>query len=127
MAKVMIVEDDPFARKLMRDSLSLSGEDHEVFDTDKGKLALDVIAVERPDVVLLDVNMPQLGGIPILTEIRGNPATAHVRIIIVSAYSGSDFIAECLSAGASDYIVKPFQPSDLARRVRRALSEPVVA
>jgi DNA-binding response OmpR family regulator len=85
------------------------------------------MAVERPDLVLLDINMPEVGGIPVCTEIKRNPATAQVRIIIVSAHSGSDFVADCLSAGADDYMSKPFQPGDLARRVQRLLTDPVAA
>jgi len=127
MTKIMIVDDDPFARRLMRDSLDLSGERYEIFDMDRGRLALELMAVERPDVVLLDISMPEIGGIPVCTEIKRNPATAEVRIIIVSAHSGSDFITECLSAGADDYVTKPFQPDDLARRVHRQLVEMVTA
>jgi two-component system sensor histidine kinase/response regulator len=123
----MIVDDDPFARKLMRDSLNLSGEQYDIFETEKGRLALELMAVERPDLVLLDINMPEVGGIPVCTEIKRNPATAQVRIIIVSAHSGSDFVADCLSAGADDYMSKPFQPGDLARRVQRLLTDPVAA
>ncbi len=127
MARIMIVDDDPFARRLMRDSLDLSGEHYQVFDMDRGKLALELIAVEQPDVVLLDISMPEIGGIPVCTEIKRNPATAEVRIIIVSAHCGSEFIAECLSAGADDYVTKPFQPDELARRVRKVLAEAVMA
>jgi two-component system sensor histidine kinase ChiS len=123
----MIVDDDPFARRLMRDSLSLTGDDYEIFDMERGKLALDLMSVERPDVVLLDISMPEIGGIPVCTEIKRNPATAEVRIIIVSAHSGGDFITECIGAGADDYVTKPFQPDEIARRVRRQLLEAVTA
>jgi DNA-binding response OmpR family regulator len=111
----------------MRDSLDLSGDAHRILDVDRGMLALDLIAVERPDVVLLDISMPEVGGIPVCTEIKRNRVTAEVRIVIVSAHSGSGFIAECISAGADDYVTKPFQPDDLARRVRRQLIEVVTA
>jgi CheY-like chemotaxis protein len=121
MAKVMIVDDDPSARRLMRDSLSLGGEDYEIVEAGGGRFALELMAVARPDVVLLDITMPGVGGIPVCTEIKRNPATANVQIVIVSAHSESDFIAASLSAGASDYVTKPFQPADLVRRVRRVL------
>ena len=127
MAKVMIVDDDPFARKLMRDSLALSGDDYDILEMDRGRLALELMAVERPDIVLLNITMPEVGGIPVCTEIKRNPATASIEIIIVSAHTSSDFISASLSAGATDYVTKPFQPSDLARRVRRLLAEEVPA
>lgn len=111
----------------MRDSLTLSGDEYDILEIPTARLALDLIAAERPDVVLLDINMPEVSGIPVCTEIKRNPATAGVQIIVVSAGSGSDFIADCLSAGADDYVIKPFQPEELARRVRKALSATVVA
>jgi len=118
MTKLMIVDDDPSARRLMRDSLGLSGDEYEIFEADRGRFALQLISVVRPDIVLLDISMPEIGGIPVCTEIKRNPATSGTRIVIVSAHSDRDFIAASLSAGADDFIAKPFQPADLARRVR---------
>ena len=127
MAKIMIVDDDPFARRLMRDSLRLCGDEFEISEVDRGKLALELLAVERPDLVLLDISMPEVGGIPVCAEIKGDPATASVQIIIVSAHADNEFIAAALASGASDFIPKPFQPSDLVNRVKRALGQPVPA
>ena len=127
MAKVLIVDDDPFARQLMRDSLSLSGDDHEIVEVERGRLALEVIAAERPDLVLLDIALPELDGIPICAVIKRRPATSAVRIIIVSAHTGPDCVATCLREGASAYVTKPFQPADLVREVRRVLADKVAA
>ena len=118
MTKLMIVDDDLSARRLMRDSLGLSGDEYEIFEADRGRFALQLISVVRPDIVLLDISMPEIGGIPVCTEIKRNPATASTQIVIVSAHSDRDFIAASLAAGADDFVAKPFQPADLARRVR---------
>jgi len=123
----MIVDDDPFARRLMRDCLRLCGEEFEIFEVDRGKLALELLAVERPDLVLLDISMPEVGGIPVCAEIKGNPATADIAIIVVSAHADNEFIADALASGASDFVPKPFQPNDLVRRVKRALEARVPA
>jgi DNA-binding response OmpR family regulator len=120
-AKVMIVDDDPSARRLERDSLSLSGEDWDIWEADDGRTALDLIRAVRPDVVLLDITMPEVGGIPVCSEIKGDPLTANTEIVIVSARTESDFIAASLKAGASEYVTKPFQPADLVRRVQGLL------
>jgi DNA-binding response OmpR family regulator len=119
----MIVDDDPSARKLVRDSLRLAGEDWDVWEADDGMSAVDVVGAMRPDVVLLDITMPELGGIPVCSEIKRDPAISQVEIVIVSARTENAFIASSLEAGASDYITKPFQPSDLVRRVKKVLAK----
>ncbi len=113
----------------MRDSLSLLGDEYEVLEADNGESALHLMKVVRPDVVLLDITMPHLGGIPLCSEIKRDPVTAHTQIVIVSARTESDFISASLKAGASDYVTKPFQPSELVRRVCRLLekAEPVAS
>jgi len=105
----------------MRESLYLSGADFEVVEADRGSFALDMLAAVKPDLILLDISMPEVGGIPVCNEIKRNPATASVAIVIVSAHSDASFVAATLGAGASDYVVKPFQPSDLVRRVQKVL------
>ena len=119
--KIMIVDDDPLARRLMRDSLRRADADYDIVEADKGVLALELIGHERPDLVLLDITMPGVGGIPVCNEMKRNPATRNVKIIIVSAHSDSDFIGAALEAGASAYVVKPFRPEELRHNVRRIL------
>ena len=87
MTKLMIVDDDPSARRLMRDSLGLSGDEYEIFEADRGRFALQLISVVRPDIVLLDISMPEIGGIPVCTEIKRNPATSGTQIVIRTATS----------------------------------------
>jgi two-component system phosphate regulon response regulator PhoB len=122
-ARVLIVDDDPAARKLARDSLRLSGEEWDIWEADDGRSALDLIRGVRPDVVLLDITMPEVGGIPVCSEIKSDPITRNTKIIIVSARTEGEFIASSLAAGATDYVTKPFQPKDLVRRVRRVLQK----
>jgi two-component system phosphate regulon response regulator PhoB len=115
------VDDDPAARKLARDSLRLSGEEWDIWEADDGRSALNLIRAVKPDVVLLDITMPEVGGIPVCSEIKADPVTRGTEIVIVSARAEADFVAASLEAGATDYITKPFQPADLVRRVRRVL------
>jgi DNA-binding response OmpR family regulator len=117
----MIVDDDPSARRLARDSLSLAGEDWDIWEADDGRSALDLIRAVRPDVILLDITMPQVGGIPVCSEIKADPLTMRSEIVIVSARTESEFVSASLEAGASEYVTKPFQPQDLVRRVQRLL------
>jgi DNA-binding response OmpR family regulator len=122
-ARVLIVDDDPSARRLARDSLSLSGEDWDIWEADDGRSAIDLIRAVRPDVILLDITMPEVGGIPVCTEIKADPVTSNAEIVIVSARTEPDFIAAGIEAGATEYVTKPFQPADLVRRVRRILAK----
>ena len=121
-ARVLIVDDDPSARRLARDSLSLSGENWDIWEADDGRSAVDLIRAVRPDVILLDITMPEVGGIPVCSEIKADPVTSKAAIIIVSARTEPDFIAAGIEAGATEYITKPFQPADLVRRVKRILA-----
>ncbi len=107
----------------MRDSLSFLGDEYDILEADDGESGLHLMKAARPDVVLLDITMPHLGGIPLCSEIKRDPATAHTQIVIVSARTESDFISASLKAGANDYVTKPFQPSELVRRVRRLLEK----
>lgn len=115
------MDDDPSARKLARDSLSLSGENWDIWEADDGRSALNLIRAVRPDVILLDITMPEVGGIPVCSEIKADPLTSSAEIVIVSARTESDFISASIEAGASEYVTKPFQPVDLVQRVRRVL------
>ena len=115
------MDDDPSARRLVRDSLSLSGEQWDIWEADDGRSAIDLIRAVRPDVILLDITMPEIGGIPVCSEIKADPLTSRAQIVIVSARTESDFIAASIEAGATEYVTKPFQPADLVRRVRRVL------
>jgi len=118
----MIVDDDPSARRLARDTLTLSGEDWDIWEADDGRSALDLIRAVRPDIVLLDITMPEIGGIPVCSEIKADPVTSSADIVIVSARAESEFVSASIDAGASEYVTKPFQPADLLNRVRRLLN-----
>ena len=107
----------------MRDSLTLLGDEYKVLEASDGRSGLDLIRASQPDMVLLDISMPELGGVPVCTEIKGDPATADIEIVIVSARTEADFIDATLDAGASDYVTKPFLPRDLVRRVRGLLDK----
>lgn len=114
--RVLVVEDDPAFARLI--SLSLSREG---FDMDVAANALDGLdlAAERhPDVVLLDLNLPDAAGLDILEELR---ASSDVPIVLVTGQHTSNAIRRGLDGGADDYVTKPFAPAELAARVRAVL------
>jgi len=116
----MIVDDEADIRLALRIALSSRGFD--VVEAESGEEALKkLLADMRPDIVLLDVNMPGLGGLHACRSIRaGSPA----RIIVMSAQTSETGKAEALSAGADGYIGKPFSIEKLMLRIRATVESP---
>ena len=116
MTRLLVVEDDADLRTAMR--FFLEDEGHEVVDAPTGEAALDVMAREQIDMVLLDLRLPGMSGLDVCRTLRRD---SIVPIIIVSARGDSHDLVAGLEAGADDYIVKPVVPHVLAARVRALL------
>ncbi|UOX99831.1 ATP-binding protein [Blastococcus sp. PRF04-17] len=89
--------------------------------TANGEEALAAVAEQPPDIVLTDVMMPRVDGFELLRALRGDPATAHVPVIMLTARAGQEASVEGLEAGADDYLAKPFRAAELLARVRAVL------
>jgi signal transduction histidine kinase len=120
-AKIMIVDDEPTTARLVRRYLEDVGFDSFVLHTDS-VTAIDVIACEQPDVVLLDVMMPHVSGLEILSEIRQHEPLAQVPVIILTAALAAETKLAALELGAADFLAKPVDSSELILRVRNVLS-----
>jgi signal transduction histidine kinase len=114
-ARILLVEDNADMRNYIRRLLSRHWDEEAVQD---GKAALEVARSRTPDLVLSDVMMPGLDGFEFLRELRADAATSTVPVILLSARAGDESVAEGLSVGADDYIVKPFSAGELIARVR---------
>jgi two-component system KDP operon response regulator KdpE len=113
---ILVVDDEPQIRRVLRSSLGSQGG--KVLEAESGEQALDVLRRETVDLVLLDLNMPGMGGLETCRAIR---AVWNMPIIIVSVReSGTDKV-EALDAGADDYVTKPFSFEELMARIRAAL------
>lgn len=120
--RILVVDDEPQIRRVLRTTLSAQG--YEVFDTRTGEDALLAIREQRFDVVLLDMNMPGMGGLATCREIR---AGSDVAIIMLTVRNSEQDKVTALDAGADDYITKPFGVPELSARIRAALRRlPVV-
>jgi len=115
-ARVLVVDDDVASRALIR--LALERESFSVLEASDGTEALGVIASDCPDLVVLDVNLPLIGGFDVLTQVR---LEHSVPVIIVTGRNGETDRVLGLELGADDYVVKPFSPRELASRVRAIL------
>ena len=116
---VLVVDDDPDIAKFIEINLQLEGFDVRL--AHDGQQALDEIAVSMPDLVLLDVMMPRIDGVEVCRRLRADPATAHLPVIMLTAKSLSADKVVGLTAGADDYIIKPFDTLELVARVRSTL------
>ncbi len=106
----------------MRDYLErLLARHWDVETAGDGRAALQAVLSRRPDLVLSDAMMPELDGVGLLSELRSNPATSQLPVIMLSARAGEEAAVEGLAAGADDYLVKPFSSRELIARVRANL------
>ena len=114
--RILVVDDDPQIRRVMR--VTLSGQGYEVDDAMSGDLALEKLRDSRFDLVLLDMNMPGLGGLEACREIRRN---SEIAIIMLTVRDTETDKVAALDAGADDYVTKPFNSAELSARIRAAL------
>ncbi len=120
-AKILAVDDEPELTELISYHLGRIG--HHVDTAANGWEALDHIQRERPDIILLDLMLPDLDGFGVCEILRRDPATATIPIIIISAWASLDSRQLGLELGALDYITKPFSPHELVERVNRFINQ----
>lgn len=116
---VLVVEDDPVIIDLL--TLTLELEDWTVLRAKDAVSALETACAEVPDVVVSDVMMPGRSGLDLIADLRADDATAAIPVILLSARALAAEVAEGYSAGAVDYVTKPFDPDDLVERIRKVL------
>ncbi|MEU3935019.1 response regulator [Streptomyces sp. NPDC029044] len=116
MTRVLVVEDDPqLVRALV---LNLQARHYDVDAAPDGATALRLAAARQPDVVLLDLGLPDMDGVDVIKGLRG---WGRVPILVLSARQGSDEKVAALDAGADDYVTKPFSMNELLARLRAAV------
>ncbi|MEA4910190.1 MAG: response regulator [Chloroflexi bacterium] len=121
MAKILIAEDEQDIRDLVAFTLRYAG--HEVVAVGDGAEAVEKARVMHPDLVLLDVRMPRMNGYDACRSIKSDPQTQDIPVVFLSAKGQESEIETGFSAGALDYLLKPFAPDDLNRRVNELLEQ----
>jgi DNA-binding response OmpR family regulator len=120
MTSALVVDDDPDVCDLVRYKLEQSGFD--VRRASDGDQALREVEAEIPDLVLLDIMMPGMSGLEVLERWRANGATEKLPVIMLTAKAQENDVERGFELGADDYVIKPFSPRELARRVTAVLS-----
>jgi two-component system, sensor histidine kinase and response regulator len=116
---VLVVDDEANNRLLLSDPLSALG--HTVVEAESGPQALAKIADHPPDVILLDVMMPSMDGFEVCRRLKGDPKTAHIPVLLVTALTERIERLQGIDAGANDFLSKPIDLPDVMLRVRNAI------
>ncbi|OGU33047.1 MAG: response regulator [Ignavibacteria bacterium GWA2_35_9] len=119
MKRILVIDDLPENVFLLQDRLESEG--YEILTAYDGKTGINKAISELPDLVLLDVMMPEMNGIEVCKILVSNPSTVNIPIILVTAKAGAEDTKEGLEAGAFDYVKKPFNKVELLARVNSAL------
>ncbi len=118
MAKILIVDDAAFMRMMIKDILTKNGYEIAA-EAENGQKAIEKYSETKPDLVLMDITMPELDGIQALKEIKKLDASAQV--IMCSAMGQQAMVIEAIQSGAKDFIVKPFQADRVIEAVKKVV------
>ena len=121
MANIMIVDDSKFARKILSDVLVEEG--HQIVgEAENAEGAVELYQRLKPDLVTMDIIMPEIEGTDTISALKEMvKKDPKAKVVMVSAMGQQDVVEECIQAGARDFIVKPFQPSNIAGVVESVL------
>ncbi|MAT43826.1 MAG: response regulator receiver protein [Anaerolineaceae bacterium] len=114
--RILAVDDNPVNLKVVRATLIRAGYD--VFTASNGLEALAILEEMVPDIILLDITMPDMDGYEVCRRLRAKPETAHVPVMMLTAHDSLDEKVKGFEAGADDYLTKPFQPAELQARIK---------
>ena len=116
MSKVLLVDDHPDLREAMRTAMQSMG--FAVITAKNGKEGVETAIIEKPDLILMDFMMPEMDGWEASRILRANPETKDIPILAITALFGPSDLQTCIDAGCNDYIVKPFTPDQLLKKIK---------
>lgn len=120
MAHILVAEDERDIRDLITFTLQFAG--HKITQASNGEEAVELARGVNPDLILTDVRMPKMTGYEVCATLKADEATAHIPIVILSAKGQDEEMDAGRNAGATDYILKPFAPDMLTKRVAEILT-----
>ena len=116
--KILLVDDAAFMRMLIKDALTKNGYTN-ILEAADGAIACDVYAAEKPDLVIMDITMPNMDGLEALKTIKA--ADPNATIVMCSAMGQEAMVIDAIKSGARDFIVKPFKPDRILKTVKSIL------
>jgi CheY-like chemotaxis protein len=115
----MVVDDNDLNRDVLKRRLERGN--YRVTTVESGRKAVEILALERHDAVLLDIMMPEMDGFETLQKIRENDALEELPIIMLTSINSMEDVKRCISLGANDYVLKPYSIEDLNSRLKKVL------
>ena len=119
--RILLVEDTEDNRQIMRDLMSMT--DYELIEAVDGADGVAMAALHKPDLILMDIQLPVMDGYEAARRIKADPALKHIPIIAVTSYALSGDEAKTLAAGCDGYVAKPFSPRLLLAKIREFLPQ----
>ena len=117
--RILVVEDQEDNRQILRDLLASA--DYEMDEAENGQEALDVLTKHRPDLILMDIQLPVMDGYEATRRLKADPATKSIPIIVVTSYALSGDEGKARDAGCDAYVTKPYSPRQLLAKIREFL------
>jgi len=119
--RILIVDDEPDQVFTVQKSIEASSDEFEVFSATSGEQSIEFLQKhEPPDLILLDIMMPQMDGIEVIKKIRENPVWSHIPVVFLTARTDKLSIEDSMDLG-DDYLEKPFDIDDLMKRIQKAV------
>jgi two-component system cell cycle response regulator DivK len=119
VARILVVEDQEDNRQILRDLLASVGYD--MVEAHDGQQALTAVIEHKPDLILMDIQLPIMDGYEATRRIKADPATKHIPIIVVTSYALSGDEGKARDAGCDAYVTKPYSPRQLLAKIREYL------
>ncbi len=119
MTRILLIEDQEDNRQIVR--CLLEGEDYELVEAVTGEDGVAMVETEKPDLILMDIQLPGIDGYEASRRIKANPAFAHISIIAVTSYALSGDETKARAAGCDEYVTKPSSPLALLEKIREYL------
>jgi two-component system cell cycle response regulator DivK len=119
--RILVVEDQEDNRQIIRDLLSAT--DYEIMEAESGEQAFEAVAKQRPDLILMDIQLPGIDGYETTRRLKADPALRSITIIAVTSYALSGEEQKARAAGCDEYVPKPYTPRQLLAKIRQYLPE----
>ncbi|GAA0786908.1 MULTISPECIES: response regulator [Pseudomonadati] len=116
--KILVIDDDPICSGVL---LAIIGDEHQVISANSGSSALEILTTFKPDLILLDINMPNINGYQVVKLVKNNPLTSNIPIIIISSLAEDSDKEFGLKIGADDYLTKPIMPDAIETTLAKYL------